>query len=80
MWNSMVFYDFVNFGRFQFKLGFFTYFEYPVVSSKKTLYVQITIVTDDIDAKKPRKTFHKLYIKYFLNAYCEFFIYVPKLL
>ena len=65
MWNSMVFYDFVNFGRFQFKLGFFTYFEYPVVSSKKTLYVQITIVSDDIDAKKTQKNLpqalHKIF-------------------
>ena len=38
------------------------------VSSEKTFYIQITIVSGDIDAKKTRKTFHKLYIKFFRNA------------
>ena len=54
---------------FNFKVGFFTYFEYiSGVSSEKTFYVQITIVPSDTDAKKTRKTFHKLHIKFFLNA------------
>ena len=35
------------------------------VSSEKTFYVQTTIVPGDIDAKKTKKTFHKLHIKFF---------------
>ena len=54
---------------FNFKVGFFTYFEYiSGVSSEKTFYVQIFIVTGDIEAKKTRKTSHKLHINFFLNA------------
>ena len=54
---------------FNFKVGFFTYFEYiSGVSSEKTFYVQILIVTGDIEAKKTRKTSHKLHINFFLNA------------
>ena len=36
--------------------------DFNKVSSEKTFYVQITIVPGDIDAKKTRKTFHKLHI------------------
>ena len=38
------------------------------VSSEKTFYVEIAIVPGDIDAKKTRKTFHRLHINFFLNA------------
>ena len=54
---------------FNFKRGFFTYFEY--ISGgiiRKTFYIQITMVPGNIDAKKTRKTFHKLQIKFFLKA------------
>ena len=79
MWNSMA-YDFLDFWKFQplsflvknrfnFKLGFFTYLEY--ISGgiiKKTFYIQITIAPGNIDAKKTRKTLHKLHINVFLNV------------
>ena len=44
------------------------------VSSEKTSYVQITIVTGDIDVKKTRKTFHNFHMKLFSMLNCEFFI------
>ena len=47
---------------FDFKLVFFTYFEYTLwVIIKKTFYIQITIVPGDIDPKKTRKTSHKIF-------------------
>ena len=78
MFNSMVFYDFVNFesfslyllvkNSFNFKLGFFTCFEYISAGIiRKTFCIQITIVPGDIDAKKTRKTFHKLQIYNFFS-------------
>ena len=70
LWISESFslYLFVK-NRFNFKLGFYTYFEYiswDIIT--KTFYIQITIVSGDIDVKKARKTFHKLHIKIFLNV------------
>ena len=54
---------------FIFKLGSFTYFEYiSWISSEKTFYAQITIMPDDINAKKTRKIFWKIHVKFFLNA------------
>ena len=52
------------------------------LSSEKTFYIQITIVPGDIDAKKTRKTFHKLHINFFPMLDCEFVmsIYGSKLL
>ena len=40
------------------------------VSSEKTFYVQITIMPGDIDAKKTRKTIHKLHIIFFSMLNC----------
>ena len=81
MWNSMVFYDFVNFwesfslyllvkNSLNFKLVFFSHILniFQAVSSGKMFYIEITIVPGDIDAKKIRKTLPKLQIKFFLNA------------
>ena len=73
MWNSMFFYDFVNFWKFQslnwfnFKLGFFTYFEYILGG-----IIRQNILHSDYHSarwywcKKTRKTFHKLDINVFL--------------
>ena len=65
--------DFVNFWKFQSIL--------LVKNSvsrryhqKKTCYIQIIIVPDNTDAKKTRKTFHKLRIRFFLMLNCKFFI------
>ena len=53
---------------FNFKLGFFTCFEYTSAGIiRKTFCIQITIVPGDIDAKKTRKTFHKLQIYKFFS-------------
>ena len=74
MWNWIVFYLLVK-NSFNFKLGFFNYFFFSlifiyffttsVLSSEKTFYIQITMVPGDTDAKKTRKTFHKLHINFF---------------
>ena len=72
----MVFYDFVNFWSFSLYLLVKTVLTsnyvfsiilniFQGVSSEKTFYVQITILPGDIDAKKTRKTFHKLHIIFF---------------
>ena len=54
MWNSMVFYDFVNFGRFQFKLGFFTFFEYISGSIiRKNIFFFIAVVFNLWDTSFP---------------------------
>ena len=80
MWNSIVFmilwisesfslYLLVK-NSFNFKLGFFTYFEYLLggASLEKTFWIHVTIVSGDIDAKKTRKASKKLHIKFFPNA------------
>ena len=76
MWNWIVFYLLVK-NSFNFKLGFFNYFFFSlifiyffttsVLSSEKTFYIQITMVPGDTDAKKTRKTFHKLHINFFFS-------------
>ena len=62
LWVSESFSLYLSFkNSFNFKLRFFTYFEYILgVSSEKTFYIQITIVPGNTDAKKTRKTFHRL--------------------
>ena len=75
-WFSMIFWISESFSLYllikntlNFKLGFFTYFEYiSWVSSEKTFSVQITIMPDDINAKKTRTIFWKIHVKFFLNA------------
>ena len=65
--------DFVNFWKFQSLLlvknsvsrGY---------HQKKTCYIQIIIVPDNTDAKKTRKIFHELCIRFFLMLNRKFFI------
>ena len=63
MWNSMVFYDFVNFWKFQslncfnFKLGFSHLFwiYFRGIIRQNILHSEYIIVPGDIDAKRPEK-------------------------
>ena len=63
MWNSMVFYDFVNFWKFQslncfnFKLGFSHLFwiYFRGIIRQNIVHSEYIIVPGDIDAKRPEK-------------------------
>ena len=83
MWNFMVFWycEFLKVSAYllvkkvltRFFHLFWIYFRWYY--QKKIFYIKITIVPGDIDAKKPRKTFHKLEMKNsFSMLTCEFFI------
>ena len=81
------FYHFLNFWKFlplsfewkQFQLQTVFFFSavfntFQEVSSQKRLHIHILLVSGDIDAKNPRKTFHKLYVIFFAMLNYNFFI------